>query len=159
MHLLPHMIVRPRCVMVHPILVKSTSHPALHSVATLIRECDAKPGMMWARRAAAGRSGKSNVLVCVDCTCSPLGRCATIGFWEGWTLVTWALVVRKLLVAPESKMAHWLIVSKSMLTVRRSVAAARAYLWVGVGRVCNVVFIFILFLSAAPACQKLLYHS
>jgi len=68
MHLLPHIIVRPRCVMVHPILVKSTSHPALHSVTTLIRECDAKLEMMWARRAAAGRSGRSNVPVCVDRT-------------------------------------------------------------------------------------------
>ncbi len=48
-------------------------------------------------------------------------------------MVTWAPVVRILLVVPESKMAHWLIVSKSMLTVRRSVAAARAYLWVEVG--------------------------
>ena len=153
------MIVHPRCVMVHPILVKSTLHPALHSVTTLIRECDAKPGMMWERHAVAGRLGRSNMPVCVDRTCLPLGRHATIGFWAGWTLVTWAPVVRKLLVVPESKMAHWLIVSKSMLTVRRSVVAARAYFWVGVGRVCNVVFIFILLLSAAPACQKLLYHS
>jgi len=74
-------------------------------------------------------------------------------------LVTWAPVVRKLLVAPESKMAHLLMVSMSMLTVRRSMAAARAYGWVGVGRVCNIVFRFILLLTAAPACQKLLYHS
>ena len=125
-HLLPHIIVRPRCVIVHPIFVKSTSHPALHSVTTLMRECDAKPGMMWARRAAAGRPGRSNVPVCVDCTLSPLGRRATIGFCVGWMLVTCAPVVRKLLVAPESKMAHLLMVSMSMLTVRRSVAAARA---------------------------------
>jgi hypothetical protein len=47
--------------------------------------------------------------------------------------VTWAPVVRKLLVAPESKMAHLLMVATSMLTVRRSVVAARAYGWVGVG--------------------------
>ena len=32
-----------------------------------------------------------------------MGRRATIGFWVGWMLVTCALVVRKLLVAPESK--------------------------------------------------------
>ena len=160
MHLFPHIIVRPRCVMVHPIFVKSTSHPALHSVTTLMRECDAKPGMMWARRAAAGRPGRSNVPVCVDCTLLPLGRRATIGFWVGWMLVTCAAVVRKLLVAPESKMAHVLMVSMSMLTVRRSVAAARAYGWVGVGRVDNIFCeIFILLLSAAPPCQKLLYHS
>jgi hypothetical protein len=159
MHLFPHIIVRLQCVMVHPILVKSTSHPMLHSVITLIRECDAKPGMMWARRAAAGRSGRSNVPVCVDCTCSPLGRHATIGCWAGWTLVTWAPVVRKFLVVPESKMAHLLMVSMSMFTVRRSVVAARAYGWVGVGRVCNIVFRGILLLLAAPACQKLLYQS
>ena len=109
-----------------PNFVKSTSHPALHSVTTLMRECDAKPGMMWARRAAAGRPGRSNVPVCVDCTLSPLGRRATIGFWVGWMLVTCAPVVRKLLVAPESKMAHLLMASMSMMTVRRSVAAARA---------------------------------
>ena len=138
--------------------MKSTSHPALHSVTTLIRECDAKPGMMWARRAATGRSGRSKP-VCVDRTCSPLGRRAAIGFWAGWMLVTWAPVVRKLLVAPESKMAQLLMVSMSMLTVQRSMAAASAYGWVEVGRVCNIVFRFILLLSAAPACQKLLNHS
>ena len=71
-----------------------------------------------------------------------------------------APVVRKLLVAPESKMAHLLMVSMSMLTVRRSVVAARAYDWVGVGRVGNIFCeIFILLLSTAPTCQKLLYHS
>ena len=42
-------------------------------------------------------------------------------------MVTWALVVRKLLVAPESKMAQLLMVFMSMLTVRRSVAAASVY--------------------------------
>ena len=161
MHLFPHISVRPLYLMVHPIFVKSTSHPALHSVTTLMRECDAKPGMMWARRAAAGRPGRSNVLVCVDCTLLPLGSRATIGFWVGWMLVTCAPVVRKMLVAPESKMAHLLMVSMSMLTVRRSVAAARAYGWVGVGRVDNIFceIVFILLLSAAPPCQKLLYHS
>jgi hypothetical protein len=65
-HLFPHIIVRPRYVMVHPIFVKSTLHPTLHSVTTLMRECDAKPGMMWARRAADGRPGRSNVPVCVE---------------------------------------------------------------------------------------------
>jgi hypothetical protein len=61
-------------------------------------------------------------------------------------------VVRKLLVALESKLAHLLMVSMSMLTVRRSVVAARAYGWVGVERVCNIVFRGILLLSTAPAC-------
>ncbi len=159
-HLFPHIIVRPRYVMVHPIFVKSTSHPALHSVTTLMRECDAKPGMMWARRAVDGRPGRSNVPVCMERTLSPLGRGATIGVWVGWMLVTCALVVRKLLVAPESKMAHLLMVAMSILTVRRSVVAARAYVQVGVGRVVNIVCEkIIVLLSAAPPCQKLLYHS
>ena len=158
MHLFPHIIVRPRYVMVHPIFVKSTSHPALHSVTTLMRECDAKPGMMWARCAADGRPGRSNIPVCVERTLSSLGRRATIGFWVGWMLVTCAPVVRKLLVVPEFKMAHLLMVSLSMLTVRRSVAAARAYGWVGVGRVDNIFCeIFILLLSAAPPCQKFVW--
>jgi hypothetical protein len=38
------------------------------------------------------------------------------------------------------------------------VASARAYVWVGVGRLWNIVFRFILLL-VAPACQKLLYQS
>ncbi len=70
-----------------------------------------------------------------------------------------APVVRKLLVAPESKMAHLLMVSMYILTVRRSVVAARAFGWVGVGQVCNIVFRVILLLSATPVCQKLLYQS
>jgi hypothetical protein len=40
----------------------------LESVTILMRECDAKPGIMWARRAMAGSLSKSNIQVCVDCT-------------------------------------------------------------------------------------------
>ncbi len=56
-------------------------------------------------------------------------------------------------------MTHLLMISMSMLTVRRSAAAARAYgSWVGVGRVDNIFCeMFILLLSAAPPCQKLLW--
>ncbi len=75
----------------------------------------------------AGSLGKSNVHVCMDCTWSPLGKRATIGLVASCTLVTGALVVRKLLVAPESKIAHLLMVSMPMLTVQRSAAAASAY--------------------------------
>ncbi len=103
--------------MVHPILVKRTSHPALQSVTSLTSECKAKPGMMWARHAAAGSLGKSNVHVSVDCTWSLLGRRATMGLLASCTSVTGAAVVRKLLVVPESKMAHLLMVSMSILTV------------------------------------------
>jgi hypothetical protein len=136
MRLLPHRIVRPRCIMVHPILAKRTLHPALQSVITLTSECDANPGMMWARRAAAGNSGKSNVHVCVERTWSPLGMRATMILLAGCTLVMGAPVVRKLLVAPESKITHLLMVSMSMLTVQRSAAVASAY-WVGIGQEGN----------------------
>jgi hypothetical protein len=51
-----------------------------------------------------------------------------MGVMAGCTLVTGALVVRKLLVAPESKMALLLIESMSMLTMRRRAAAATALL-------------------------------
>ncbi len=131
----------------------------LHSVTMLMRECEANPGMMWARRAVVGRSGKSSVHVCVDCTHALLGKRAMMGLMARRTLLTGALVVRKLLIAPESKMAQLLMESMSMLTVRRRVASARAYGWVGIGREDNAFAPrFILLVSPAPACQKLLYH-
>ncbi len=137
MHLLLHRNVRPQCIIVHPIFVKRTLHPALQSVTTLTRECNAKPGMMWARHAMAGRPGKSNVQMCLDCTWSLLGRHVMMGLLTSCTLVSGALVVRKLLIAPESKIAHLLMISMSMLVVQRRVAAARAYL-VGVGQESNI---------------------
>jgi hypothetical protein len=81
-----------------------------------------------------------------------------MGLLASCTLVMGALVVRKLLVAPESKMAHLLMVSMLILTVQRSVAAARAY-WVGDRQEGNVFwFNLILLVLSAPACQKLLYQ-
>jgi hypothetical protein len=97
--------------MIQTIFVKRTLHSALLSVTTLTIECNAKPGMIWARRAAAGRPGKFNVQVCVDCTWLPLGRCATMGLLASCMLVIGAPVVRKVLIAPESKIAHLLMVS------------------------------------------------
>ncbi len=158
MHLLQHRIVQPQCVMVHPILVKRTSHPALQSVTTLTSECDANPGMMWARCAAAVSLSKSNVHVCVDCTWSLLGRHTTMGLLASCILVMGAPVVRKLLIVPESKMAHLLMVYMSMLTVQRSAATASAY-WVGIGQEGNRLWVnLILLLSSSPACQMLLYQ-
>jgi hypothetical protein len=158
MHLLPHIIVQLRCVMVHSIFVKRTPHPALQSVTTLTSECDAKPGMMWARRAVAGSLGKSNVHLCMDCTWLPLSRCVTMGLLASCMLVTGAPVVRNSLVAPESKMAHLLMVSMLRLTVQRSVAAARAY-WVETGQEGNILwFSLILLVLSTPASQKLLHQ-
>ena len=104
-HLLAHSTVRPRYEIVHPILPKVISQPALQSVTTEMREWDAKLGMMWARRAAAGSAGISNVHVCVDVTRSPLGSRATMGLVVGVMLVAGAIDVRKWLVAPESRIA------------------------------------------------------
>jgi hypothetical protein len=130
----------------------------MQSVTLLMRECDAKPGMMWARHAAAGKLGKSNVQVCVDCIWLRLGRRAMMGLLASCTLVTGVPVVRKLLIGLESKMAQLLMVSMLMLTVQRRVVVARAYGWVGVGGEGNIFWCrFILHVSSAPACQKLLY--
>jgi hypothetical protein len=124
-----------------------------------MRECEANRGMMWARRAVVGRSGKSSMHVCVVCTSSALGKRVTMGLMARWMLLTGALVVRKLIIAPESKMAQLLMEPMLMLTVRRRKAAARAYGWVGFGQEGNnFAPRFLLLVSPTPDCQKLLYH-
>ncbi len=112
--------------MVQLILVKVTVHPALHMVTMERRECDARPGMMWAARAPAGRSGRSRVQVCIDCTLSPFGRRARRGTVAGTMLVASASVVRKWLVAPKSRIAHPLMVVASVAIVWRRTEAASA---------------------------------
>jgi hypothetical protein len=89
--------------MEHPILVKVMVQPALHIVTTDRREWDARPGMMWAFMAAAGSSGISRVQVCVDCTLFPFGRQAARGTVAAQMFVASALVARKWLVAPKSR--------------------------------------------------------
>ncbi len=98
--------------MVQLIFVKVTVHPALHMVTTERRECDARRGMMCAVRAPAGRFGRS-VHVWVECTLSPLVRRVMRGTAAGRVLDAGTSVVRKWLVAPESRMAHCLIVAAS----------------------------------------------
>ena len=159
-HLFAQSTGRPRYVMVHPILVKAILQPALQSVTTEMREWEAKWGMMWAMRAAAGRVGMSNVHVCVDVTRSPLGNRAVMGLVVGVMLVAGAVDVRKWLVAPESRIAQFLIASTSRWTVRRRAAAARAYLWVGVGQRGDKRRLNLLISTlAAPNRQKLLNHA
>jgi hypothetical protein len=111
--------------MEHPILVKVRVQPALHIVTTDRRECDARPGMMWAFLAAAGSSGRSRVQVCIDCTLSPFGRQATRWSAAVQMFVAGALVVRKWLVAPKSRITHRLMVSTSVEIVLRRTAAAK----------------------------------
>ena len=57
-HLLPLSIIRPKCFTWQSIFVNVTSHPALHSFTTDIRECDANPGMMCPSLALVGSCGR-----------------------------------------------------------------------------------------------------
>ena len=106
--------------------MKVTVQLVLHIVTTDSRECEVRPGMMWEILAAAGSSGRSRVQECVDCTLSPFGRRATRGTVALQMFVAGASVVRKWLVAPESRIAHLLMVSASVEIVLRSTAAAKA---------------------------------
>ncbi len=64
--------------------------------------------------------------VCVDCTLSPFGRWATRGMLAAHMLVAGALVDRKCLFVPESRIAHRLMVLVSVEMVFRRTAAANA---------------------------------
>jgi hypothetical protein len=112
---------------VQPILVKVTVHSALH-IATMERsECNARPGMMLAARVPGGNKVMLSVHVCTNCTCSPLGRQATMGTGLGRIFAARASVVRKWLVAPELRMAHHLIVLALVLIVLVRIKVASAY--------------------------------
>jgi hypothetical protein len=82
--------------------------------------------MMWAAQAAGKRSGRLRVHVYIDCTLSSLGRWAMRGAAAGSMLVAGVLVVRKWLVAPESRITHCLIVAALAVMVLRRIEAARA---------------------------------
>jgi hypothetical protein len=62
--------------------------------------------------------------VWVDDMCSLLGRLATSGTMAGRMLVAGAAVFRKWLVAPESRIAHSLMVLASVLIVFNNTKAA-----------------------------------
>jgi hypothetical protein len=111
--------------MVQMILVKVTVHPALRIVTMESNECDARPGITQAARAPARRSGKSGVQECVDCTLSPFDRWVMRGTVARTMFVAVALVVKKWLVAPESRMAHRFMVAASKLIVLKRMEAAR----------------------------------
>ena len=78
-HLLPVSTILPLYLTMQPILLKVTSQPALHSLTTDSRECDAKPGMMWPSRAFVGNLGRSRLHVCIEVTCPPSGSCTFNG--------------------------------------------------------------------------------
>jgi hypothetical protein len=56
------------------------------------------------------------------------------GTSAGTMLVAGASVVRKWLVAPESRMAHRLMVAASVVIVLRRMEATSTLLWVGAGQ-------------------------
>jgi hypothetical protein len=106
--------------MVQLIFVKVTVHPALHIVTTESNKCNARLGMTWAARAPAGRSGKSSVQVCVHCTLSPFGRRVMRGTVARAMFVAGALVIKKWLVALESRMAyHFMVAALTSIVLRR----------------------------------------
>ncbi len=82
--------------------------------------------MTWAAQAPAGRSGRSRVQVCVDCTLSPFGRQAMRGTAARTMFMAGASVVKKWFVALESRMAHCFMVAASTIIVLRRMEAARA---------------------------------
>ncbi len=143
-HLLPHSIVRPLYLIVHPILLNVTSQPALQRLTTEMRECDARLGSMWACRACSGRASMSNLHVCVVQMRSPFGSWARMGAFVGCLSVKGAVVVRKWLLAPESTIAQ----SHAVLSLSEMVLSNDV--WVGVelcvGSVTDALLINCLFL-------------
>lgn len=105
-HLCPQMIDFPLYFMLHPILLNVISHPALHSVTTETREWEDRFGSMCASLARSGRVWSLSRQVCVEQTMSPFGSLARMGAFVGVISVAGAAVVRKWLLAPESRMAH-----------------------------------------------------
>ena len=75
--------------------------------------------MIWVAPVPVEKSGRSRVQVYVDCTLSP-------GTSAGTMLAAGASVVRKWLVAPESRIDHFLMVVASVAIVRRRTEAASA---------------------------------
>jgi hypothetical protein len=77
-HLLLHRMIFLRCKIVHPILVKATLQPALHRVTTNMREWEARPGMIWACCAVAGRAGMPSI------PCEWSARACHLGGGQRW---------------------------------------------------------------------------
>ena len=120
------MMTLPRYFTVTPILVKVISHPASHRVTTESKEWDARPGTMYPVRARCGRNGRLSRHLWVDLTLLPSGSVTLICRWSPSIIVAFASVIRKLLVAPESKIAQCFMFSFVRVIVWRRCAAAPA---------------------------------
>ena len=123
-HLLPFKTVLPLYFTVTPILVKVTSQPASQSVTTDSRECDANPGMMWPICARVGRCGRSSRHRWVEATFFPSGSVTLICLSGISLFAMCASVIRKWLVAPESRIAQFLMLSFVNVIASSSALAA-----------------------------------
>ena len=117
-HFDPLRTVLPLYLTVTPYLLNDTSHPASQSTTTdIVSGFDASPGTMCPFQVAIGKSSRSNVHWCVDFILLPLGSVTLMELVAGVTDKICASVIGKLLVAPESKIAHCLTFSMFTLTV------------------------------------------
>ena len=105
-HFRPVIITSSLYVTLTLALLKVTSQPLSHRITTDINEWEARPGIICPLRAALGSPGIFRVHLCVDWTLLPSGRLTFIPSVVASLVSTWALVIIKLLVAPESKIAH-----------------------------------------------------
>lgn len=71
------------CRMRHLSCENWTTHPWSQNLAMDNRECDARPGRMWALVLAAGRVGKLKVQVWLDWIPAPFGMRTVIGYGSG----------------------------------------------------------------------------
>ena len=125
-HFLPLMMTLPLCFTVTSIFVKVISHPASHSVTTESNEWDARPGTMYPIRAFCGKKGRLSWHLWVDLTLFPSGSVTLICCWSPSIIVASAAVIKKLLVAPESKIAQCFMLSFVRVIVWSRFAAAPA---------------------------------
>ena len=117
-HFRPVSTVLPRYFTVTPILVNSTSHPALHSTGTDTSECVLRPGMTCPILACFGSRGMSRRPTWVELTLFPSGNVTVSGPCASIRSLRGVSVTRKFPVAPESNTAHFLmsLTLKSIVT-------------------------------------------
>ena len=126
MHFLPLMMTFPLCFTMTSIFVKVISHPASHSVTTESKEWDARPGTMNPICGFCGKNGRLSRHFWVDLTLFPSGRVTLICCWSPSIIFASASVIKKLLVAPESKIAQCFMFSFVRVMVSSRFAAAPA---------------------------------
>ena len=73
----------------HELASNVTVYPASQNFAVERREVCARPGTMWACRAAGFNVGMSSSHVCVERRVAPLGRVMVMGLLAGCLFRTW----------------------------------------------------------------------